>query len=64
MELMHFIRGKAILIMAVMIILGGSGYYFWPRQVPLSQQYVTATVEKGALTQTVSANGALNPVVL
>jgi HlyD family secretion protein len=41
-------------------------FYSW-RQVesrPTAQRYITAAVDRGDITQTVSANGTLNPVVL
>ncbi|WP_153110864.1 efflux RND transporter periplasmic adaptor subunit [Propionivibrio limicola] len=54
------------LIVLIALGLGGSGYYAYRNhqaQAP-EKRYRLHTVEKGDLTQTVSANGTLNPVVL
>ncbi len=58
-------RNKIILLITLMLILGG-GFYAWKktRTIPVSQQYKTSAIERGDLTQTVSANGTLNPVIL
>ena len=54
------------LITSVILALAG-GAFVWYRaheaKAP-EQRYRLQTVEKGDLTQTVSANGTLNPVVL
>src|SRR3569832_2583928 len=52
----------AILIVAVLV----AGFFFWQkeRRPTPEQQYVSEVVERGDITQTVSANGPLNPVVL
>src|SRR3569832_3038260 len=43
-----------------------AGFFFWQKERRPSpeQQYVSEVVERGDITQTVSANGTLNPVVL
>jgi len=65
MDISQILRHKAILsIVTIAIIAGLSAFFFWPKKIPLAQQYETAVVEKSDLTQTVSANGTLNPVVL
>lgn len=54
------------LIAVFVLALGGGGYAYWrdhQAQAP-EKRYRLQTVEKGDLTQTVSANGTLNPVVL
>ena len=54
------------LIAVVILALGGGGYTYWrdrQAQAP-EKRYRLQVVEKGDLTQTVSANGTLNPVVL
>ena len=58
-------RNKIILLV-VLIAISGGGYYVWKksRVLPIAQQYKTANAETGALTQTVAANGTLNPVIL
>jgi HlyD family secretion protein len=55
-----------ILIGLALAAVGG-GAIWWvaaPKKLTAEQRYATAVVERGALTQTVSANGTLNPVVL
>jgi HlyD family secretion protein len=65
MDISQILRHKAILsIVTIAVIAGVAAFYFWPKKIPLAQQYETAPVEKSDLTQTVSANGTLNPVVL
>ncbi len=54
------------LIAVVILALGAGGYTYWrdrQAQAP-EKRYRLQVVEKGDLTQTVSANGTLNPVVL
>ena len=54
------------LIAVCVLALGGGGYSYWrdhQAQAP-EKRYRLQVVEKGDLTQTVSANGTLNPVVL
>lgn len=58
--------GKLILGVAVLGALGG-GAWWWNKQRAAQDpavRYKLATIEKGDVTQTVSANGTLNPVVL
>lgn len=56
---------KVTLILAL-ITLGAGGYLYWQKNHALSpeERYKTEALETGDLTQTVSANGTLNPVVL
>ena len=54
------------LLAAFVIALAGGSYYYWRQhqaQAP-EKRYRLQTVEKGDITQTVSANGTLNPIVL
>ena len=54
------------LLAAFVLALAGGGYYYWRQhqaQAP-EKRYRLQTVEKGDITQTVSANGTLNPIVL
>ncbi len=54
------------LLAIVVLALGTGGYTYWrghQAQAP-EKRYRLQVVEKGDLTQTVSANGTLNPVVL
>jgi len=65
MEVMSILRHKLVIWGLVAAILAAGGYVaFWPKAEPLSQRYVTQAVTDGALIETVSANGTLNPVVL
>lgn len=65
MNLRHLLWNKATLILAL-IGLGAGGYFYWQKtHAPsLEQRYKTQVLEAGDVTQTVSANGTLNPVVL
>ena len=54
------------LLAAAALALAGGGHYFWrghQAQAP-DKLYRLQVVERGDLTQTVSANGTLNPIVL
>ncbi|MHB8521343.1 MAG: efflux RND transporter periplasmic adaptor subunit [Limisphaerales bacterium] len=42
---------------------GGYGYWYWQHRQANAPQYQTVVVARGALTQTVTATGTLNPVV-
>jgi len=53
-----------ISVLVVSALAAPAGWYFWPKSVPLAQQYEVESIEQRDLTQTVSANGTLNPVVL
>ena len=56
---------KFILILLPVLIAGGAVvWWLMPTKLPLENRYVTAPVERGSITQTVSANGTLNPVKL
>ena len=56
---------KFILILLPLLIIGGAvAWWLIPAKLPLENRYVTAPVERGSITQTVSANGTLNPVKL
>ena len=57
---------KKTLFALIVLALVGTGIYWYlssAAQAP-EQRYKRQVVEKGELTQTVSANGTLNPVVL
>jgi HlyD family secretion protein len=65
MDISRILRHKAVVsVVTIAVIAGVAAIFFWPKKIPLAQQYETAPVQKGDLTQTVSANGTLNPVVL
>ena len=53
-------------LLAVTLLVAGGGYFYWAklRAPDAEARYRTQAIEKGDLTQTASANGALNPVVL
>ncbi len=51
-----------IIFFLVAVVLGGGGWYFTHSKPP-APQYVTVTVGRDSLTQTVTATGSLNPVV-
>ena len=52
-------------VLALAAALGAAGWT-WKNgsQVPVGERYRTVKVDRGSITQTVSANGTLNPVVL
>ena len=54
--------GVALLLVA----LAAAGWYYWQKskEVPLNERYVQEELSTGDVTQTVTANGTLNPVVL
>lgn len=60
------LRLLKIMGMFVLILLGAGGYLYWKQWhiVPIQERYHFQALEKGDVTQTVSANGTLNPVVL
>ena len=58
--------GKILLGVTVVAGLVGGGVWYAKQRAANDpeQRYKLATIEKGEVTQTVSANGTLNPVVL
>lgn len=52
------------ILLPLLLVAGAAAWWFMPGKVATEDRYVTATVERGSLTQTVSANGTLNPVKL
>ncbi|HKB60150.1 MAG TPA: efflux RND transporter periplasmic adaptor subunit [Gallionellaceae bacterium] len=60
------LHSKKLLFGLVAAGLVVAGIFWWamPRKISAADRYVTASVERGAIAQTVSANGTLNPVVL
>ena len=62
---MNMRMSKTILIVVLVLIAGGAGaWWLAPKGASVEARYATATLERGALTQSVAANGTLNPVVL
>ncbi|HEY6096223.1 MAG TPA: efflux RND transporter periplasmic adaptor subunit [Gallionellaceae bacterium] len=53
-----------LLLSLAILVLGGLLWWLLPAKGNIADRYVTAKVERGSLTQTVSANGTLNPVKL
>lgn len=55
-----------ITLLIVLFALGIGGYMMWGafHKVPLEAKYKFATLTQGDITQSVSANGTLNPLVL
>jgi len=65
MELKNLMTGKKIIAaVAALAVLGGGGWYYFGSMSKDTQVYKTAKIEQGAVAQSVSANGVLNPVVL
>ena len=54
----------AVTLAATVALAGGYAAYRKYHQVPIEQQYRLQTLQKGDLSQTVSANGTINPVTL
>ena len=54
---------KWAIILGVAIVLIGGGIWFFKHEKTDAPQYQTVTVERGDLTQVVTATGTLNPVV-
>ncbi len=55
---------KFLLILLVLSVLAAIAWWLIPKQLASENRYVTAPLERGDITQTVSANGTLNPVRL
>jgi HlyD family secretion protein len=55
---------KIIIGCAILIgVLGTGGYVFWNGEQKQSVRYKTAKVERGTVTQAVTATGTINPVI-
>ena len=62
---MQMIKLKKILLGAiVLVVVGVAVWWFMPTKSSAEGRYATAVLEHGAITQSVAANGTLNPVVL
>jgi HlyD family secretion protein len=57
------VRARVLWGMLVVAVFLGAGGFLWWRKKSQRPQYVTAAVVKGNLQRTVSATGALNPIV-
>ena len=65
LPLKNYLQKKYLLI-AIPALIAISTLIWWlmPANTPQESRYVTALIERGSITQTVSANGTLNPVNL
>lgn len=50
--------------LATLAVIAALVWWWMPKKVPAEERYALQAVERGPVTQTVSANGTLNPVVL
>jgi HlyD family secretion protein len=57
---------KKYLLLAIpaLVLVGALLWWLMPSSLSKETRYVTATIERGSITQTVSANGTLTPVTL
>lgn len=63
-NLEQLINKKNIFIFLTLLLFAAAIWWLMPVKKSTENRYVTATIERGAITQTVSANGTLNPVKL
>lgn len=62
---MHIIMSKKIgMAVAALLVIGALIWWLIPKQASTVGRYTTVTLEHGEITQSVAANGTLNPVVL
>ncbi|HQS59281.1 MAG: efflux transporter periplasmic adaptor subunit [Gallionellales bacterium 35-53-114] len=65
LTLQKFLQKKYVLgAAATLLVAGLLVWWLMPAKMPAESRYVTAGIERGEITQTVSANGTLNPVTL
>ena len=60
-------RRSIVKLVLILCVLGAAGALAWwliPKKNSTENRYVTAALERGAITQSVAANGTLNPVKL
>ncbi|MBI5659345.1 MAG: efflux RND transporter periplasmic adaptor subunit [Nitrosomonadales bacterium] len=55
---------KSLLALLLLGALGAGAWWLMPQEIAAENRYVTASLERGPITQIVSANGTLNPVKL
>ncbi len=55
---------RSLLVLLVLSAAGATAWWLMPQKIPPENRYVTAPLERGPITQIVSANGTLNPVKL
>jgi len=61
---MNAIVKRSLLVLLVLGVAGAVSWWLMPKKVAPENRYVTAPLERGSITQIVSANGTLNPVKL
>lgn len=61
--LMKILKNKFLVAAAVLLVVA-AGWWLMPKKASAEGRYATATLERGSLTQSVAANGTLNPVTL
>lgn len=61
---MKTIIKRSLLILLLLGVTGAAVWWLMPQKIAPENRYVTAPLERGSITQTVSANGTLNPVKL
>ena len=62
---MHIKISRNVLIgIPVLLVVAACIWWFMPKKASAEGRYTTVTLEHGAITQSVAANGTLNPVVL
>lgn len=64
MALPSFVSKKSLLVMVVSTAVIAAGWFWWSENQTEPPKWITATVDRGAIIQRVSANGTLNPVEL
>jgi len=57
-------KNLLLFLLAIAIAAGGIAWWAMPKKLSSEERYAMASVERGSIMQTVSANGTLNPVVL
>lgn len=55
---------KILLGAGMLLVVGAAVWWFMPKKASAEVRYATSQLEHGAITQSVAANGTLNPVVL
>ena len=61
---MSTIVKRSLLVLLVLGVAGAAAWWLMPQKVAPDNRYVTVPLERGPITQIVSANGTLNPVKL
>ena len=61
---MNIIVKRSLLVLLVVGAAGAATWWLMPQKVAPENRYVAAPLERGPITQIVSANGTLNPVKL